>query len=72
MIFDTHAHYDDEQFDEDRERLLLSLAENNIGRGCQYWGPISSPQRQQWALTKKYPFIYGAVGVHSQRRRGNE
>ena len=31
MIFDTHAHYDDEQFDGDRESLLESMAENGVG-----------------------------------------
>ena len=31
MIFDTHAHYDDEAFDEDRKELLASLKENGIG-----------------------------------------
>lgn len=32
MIFDTHAHYDDEAFEEDREALIASLAEQGIGR----------------------------------------
>ena len=31
MIFDTHAHYDDEAFDEDREQLLATFKENGIG-----------------------------------------
>ena len=31
MIFDTHAHYDDEQFNEDREELLASMRECGIG-----------------------------------------
>ena len=31
MIFDTHAHYDEEAFDEDRETLLASMKENGIG-----------------------------------------
>ena len=31
MIFDTHAHYDDGQFDEDREELLRSMSENGVG-----------------------------------------
>jgi TatD DNase family protein len=25
MIFDTHAHYDDEQFDEDRDELIKAM-----------------------------------------------
>ncbi len=31
MIFDTHAHYDDEQFDEDRDSLLCSMQEGGVG-----------------------------------------
>ncbi len=31
MLFDTHAHYDDERFDEDRDTLLASMPENNVG-----------------------------------------
>ncbi len=63
MIFDTHAHYDDDQFDQDRDELLNSMQENgvaaivNVGaslRGC----------RDAMALAKEYPFIYAAVGVH--------
>lgn len=30
MIFDTHAHYDDEAFDQDRDELLNSMNENGI------------------------------------------
>ena len=30
MIFESHAHYDDEAFDEDREELLTSMQENGI------------------------------------------
>ena len=31
MIFDTHAHYDDEQFDTDRDELLNSMAAGGVG-----------------------------------------
>ena len=31
MLFDVHAHYDDERFDEDRDILLSSMLENNVG-----------------------------------------
>lgn len=63
MIFETHAHYDDEQFNEDRDELLRSMADNGIGtivnvgaslRGC----------RDSIVLAKRYPFVYAAVGVH--------
>ena len=63
MIFDTHAHYDDEAFDEDRESLLQGMKQNgvdcivNIGANMQ-------TSRNTVALTEQYDFIYGAVGVH--------
>ena len=31
MLFDTHAHYNDEQFSEDIDELLSSMNENNVG-----------------------------------------
>lgn len=63
MIFDTHAHYDDDQFQEDREILLRSMKENGIGRIVN----ISSDKEsiaKTVELTRQYPFIYGAVGIH--------
>ena len=41
-IFDTHAHYDDEAFDEDRERLIGSLRENGIGNVCNIGASVES------------------------------
>lgn len=63
MIFDTHAHYDDEAFDEDRESLLESLEKNQITKIVNVGADISS-SRATILLTKQYPFIYGAIGVH--------
>lgn len=63
MIFDTHAHYDDEQFDEDREQLLAGLQEAGIETvvnvGATLEGCLSTIR-----LAEQYPFIYAAVGVH--------
>ena len=63
MIFETHAHYDDEAFDEDRDLLLSSMAKNNIGTIVN---ATSSKKTVETSieLTKKYPFIYTTVGVH--------
>lgn len=63
MIFDTHAHYDDDAFDEDREELLASLPQNGIGRVVNV-GSTLSACRQTLALTKQHNFLYGAIGVH--------
>lgn len=36
MIFESHAHYDDSKFDDDREELLSSMQENGIEKNHQY------------------------------------
>lgn len=63
MIFDTHVHYDDEAFQEDRDQLLSSLTKHNIEAVVNIGASISS-SRNTLELIKKYPFVYGAVGVH--------
>ncbi|MBQ9118891.1 MAG: TatD family hydrolase [Lachnospiraceae bacterium] len=62
-IFDTHAHYDDEAFEEDREALLASLPEHGIRRVVNVGASIASTQRTI-QLIQEYPFCYGAAGVH--------
>lgn len=63
MFFDTHAHYDAEQFDSDRDSLLSSLPSQGVSLvlnpGCDL--PSS-----QFAvdLADKYPYFYAAVGIH--------
>lgn len=63
MIFESHAHYDDEAFDEDREELLLSLREHGIDKVVNVGASLESC-RITLRLMKEYPFIYGAMGVH--------
>lgn len=62
-IFDTHAHYDNEAFDADREELLASLDAQGIGTIVNVGASIRSTQKTL-GLTRRYPFIYGAAGVH--------
>ena len=63
MIFDTHAHYDDRQFEEDREELLGSMRENGVELIVDAGSDIASWDKIE-QLTDRYPFIYGAIGVH--------
>ncbi len=63
MIFDTHAHYDDEQFDTDREALLASFPDQGIGCVVNVGANIASTKASM-ELTERYPFIYAAAGVH--------
>lgn len=63
MIFDSHAHYDDSAFDNDREELLASLSGRGVGTVVNVGASLASTQRTV-ELAEKYPFIYGAAGVH--------
>jgi len=63
MIFDTHAHYDDEAFQEDRDELLNSLSTHGIEAVVNVGASIQTT-KNTLELMKKYPFVYGAVGVH--------
>lgn len=63
MIFDTHAHYDDEAFDGDREALLYDLEKKSVeyvvNVGASLRGARASAE-----LAGRFPFVYAAVGIH--------
>ncbi len=63
-IFDTHAHYDDERFNEDRDELLSSLFKGSvsciINCGCDLKSSLTTI-----ALAEKYENLYAAIGVHA-------
>lgn len=63
MIFDTHAHYDDEAFDEDRDEVLTSLREWGVGTVVNV-GASMEGSRRSVSLSEQYEFVYSAVGVH--------
>ena len=63
MIIDSHAHYDDEAFEEDRDNLLQSMQSNGIEKIINVGANIKG-SRASIALSEQYPFIYAAVGVH--------
>ena len=63
LIFDTHAHYDDEQFEEDREALLDSLPKAGVGRVVNVGSTIASCGKCL-KLAEERDYIYAAIGVH--------
>ena len=63
MLFDTHAHYDDKQFDPDREELLNGMEAEGIGLIVNAASTVESWEKIR-LLTEEYPLIYGSVGVH--------
>lgn len=63
MIIDTHAHYDDGQFDSDRGDLLAQMPAQGVGLIVNAGSTLESWDRII-KLTEDYPFIYGAIGIH--------
>ena len=70
-IFDTHAHYDDERFDEDRDVLLQTLPEkgvsNVINCGVTYRSSLTTLE-----LAHQYDYLYAAIGIHPEDCGGTE
>lgn len=63
MLFDSHAHYNDKKFNEDRDKLLSSMQENNVGlimNSCSSLEEVPDI----FEICEKYPFIYASVGIH--------
>lgn len=63
MIFDTHAHYDDSQFDGDRDEVLRSLAGSGVGAVVDV-GSTKKSLTDIRDLVSRYEFVYGAAGLH--------
>lgn len=65
LLFDTHAHYDDEAFDADRDALLAAMPGSGVGLildpGCDL-----ESSRRAVELAEKYPHVYAAVGWHPE------
>lgn len=64
-IFDTHAHYTDAAFDADRDELISSLPQKNVGLIMQACTDIDDALKIQ-ALSDKYDFMYASVGIHPE------
>lgn len=63
MIFDSHAHYDDAQFDEDRMDVLSHLKDAGVAKVVNIsngWDDLLKTLE----LIKQVPFLYGTVGIH--------
>ena len=69
MLFDTHAHYDDEAFDGDRRELLAAMPDRNVGLivnpGCTV-----EASRTAVSLAAEFPHVYAAVGIHPENCGG--
>ena len=63
MIFDTHAHFDDERYDDDRDKLMQTMQTRGVRHivnvGASLRGCFDSIR-----LSEKYDFVYPAIGIH--------
>ena len=65
MLFDTHAHYDAEQFGQDRETVLASLPSRGVSLVVNPGCDIPS-SRKAVELAHAWPFLYAAIGYHPE------
>lgn len=63
MYFDSHAHYDDEKFDENRDILIEEMHTNGVDYIINIGADMESSLKSM-ELAEKYDFIFAAVGVH--------
>lgn len=64
-IIDSHAHYDDESFDDDRAEVLKQITENGV-IGIMNCACSCESLKTTDKLTKEYEYIYGALGIHPE------
>ena len=63
MLFDSHAHYNDDRFKDDVDEVLSAMNENNVGlilNSCSSLDEVPDI----FAICEKYPFVYASVGIH--------
>ncbi len=63
MLFDTHAHFDDERFDADRDAMLEQMKDFGVTNITNIASSMASSRRSV-ELAEKYDFVYASVGVH--------
>lgn len=64
-IIDSHAHYDEEAFNDDREKVLNEIRENGV-IGVLNCAASYDSLKSTDKLTKEYDFIFGALGIHPE------
>ena len=62
-IFDSHCHYDDERFAEDREQVIAQIQKNGVCNAINIGCDIES-SKDSIKLAEKYPFFHATVGIH--------
>ncbi len=66
MIFDSHAHYDDSRFDEDREEFLSKILPDKGVVGIINCSSSYESMKPNLELAEKYPYVYTSLGIHPE------
>ena len=61
MLFDTHAHYDDEAFDLDRDAVITDFGGLIVNPGCTVESSALAVE-----MAKRHENVYAAVGIHPE------
>lgn len=69
MLFDTHAHFDDPQFDADRDEVLRGLKDLGVGKVMDIGASLDTT-RKAIEIAEKYDFVYATAGVHPSETVG--
>ena len=69
ILIDSHAHYDDEKFDQDRDAILKKCAEEGVTHIINAGTDVKTSEISV-SLAGRYPFVYAAVGVHPHETSG--
>lgn len=62
QLFDTHAHYNDEKFDEDRQQVIKEVYEAGVTRLVNAGYSLQS-SKKAWEIAKNYPWMYVTCGI---------
>ena len=65
MIFDSHAHYNDSKFNDDRDNVLADITSKNVGYILNVADSMHS-LKNVLDIADRYPFVYASVGVHPE------
>ena len=69
--FDTHAHYDDKKFEDDREEVLNKIYNAGVTK-CINMGCDIKSSKIAIEIANNHDFIYAAVGLHPEEIPQNE
>lgn len=69
IFFDSHAHYNDAAFDDDRDKIIKAIYDNDI-KSIIVAGSSVESSRQAIEIANKYPYMFATCGIHPSEIKG--